>query len=262
MTLITKKEIKYFSFKNFASFPITQAIFSRHGGVSPSPWKGLNMGTSVGDERSNVIKNRERVFSLMNRPIASLSDSWLVHDKAVLEWKEPRPSDIDGSPKADIILTNNPKVSLFMRYADCVPIMLYDPENKGLALIHAGWKGTVKKVGRVAVEAMVERYGSNPSKIVAGIGPSISVDNYEVGDKVIEQVKKSFPIKASQLLSKYGARVHFDLWEANKFALQEAGVVNIEIAGLCTFSKNEDWFSHRKEKGKTGRFGAILGLNG
>lgn len=261
MSFIKNEEIKYYSFDNLISHNVTQAIFTRRGGVSPEPWNGLNMGISVGDQRDNVIANRERVFEVMDRPIGSLSDSWLVHGKDVLEWEQPRSIGMDGSPKADIIITNNPEVTLFMRYADCVPVFIYDPINKAIALVHAGWKGTVQKVGKVAVDALSNRYGSDPKDLIAGIGPSISVEKYEVGKEVVDAVEASFSNRSAEVLIKFGMRYHFDLWSANQIVLQEAGVINIEISKLCTATNPNDWFSHRGENGKTGRFGAMIGLN-
>jgi copper oxidase (laccase) domain-containing protein len=107
---------------------------------------------------------------------------------------------------------------------------------------------------------MQQRYGSTSKDIRAGIGPSIGPDHYEVGSDVVDQVTQTFGCDASSLLSKGAGRVKFDLWAANRLLLERAGVGQVEVAGLCTACHTEDWYSHRAEKGRTGRFGAIIAL--
>ena len=162
--------------------------------------------------------------------------------------------------KADIILTGNPPVTLYMRFADCVPVMLYDPVRAAIGMAHAGWLGTVRGAARVAVEAMQREFGSRPADILAAIGPSIGPDHYEVGADVLERVAAAFGDQANRLVEHRDGRSYLDLWAANRLQLEQAGVSNIEVAGLCTACHTEDWFSHRAEKGRTGRFGALMAL--
>jgi polyphenol oxidase len=162
--------------------------------------------------------------------------------------------------KADAIITDNPEVTLFMRFADCTPIMLYDPIKKAVGIVHAGWLGTVKQIAGQAVEGMRAAFGSRPADILAAIGPSIGPDHYEVGPDVIEQARYSFGKDADGLLPDHKDRVHFDLWKANKLSLERAGVGQVEVAGLCTACNPDDWYSHRAQKGKTGRFGALIAI--
>jgi YfiH family protein len=147
-----------------------------------------------------------------------------------------------------------------MRFADCTPILLYDPKKQVVGIVHSGWLGTVRGAARVAVDAMQERYATNPADILAAIGPAIGPDHYEVGQDVIAQVQGTFDVDAQSLLEKHGEGVHFNLWKANQVLLKQAGVRQIETAGICTACYPDDWFSHRGEKGKTGRFGALLAL--
>jgi YfiH family protein len=171
----------------------------------------------------------------------------------------PRPLDTPYQ-KADIMLTDNPRVTLFMRFADCTPILLYDPKKNAIAIIHAGWLGTVRGAARIAVQAMQERYASNPAHILAAIGPAIGPDHYEIGQDVIAQVRDAFGPDAKSLLKAHGNGIHFDLWKANQTLLEGMGVRQIETMGICTACHPDDWFSHRGEKGKTGRFGALIAL--
>jgi len=120
--------------------------------------------------------------------------------------------------------------------------------------------GTVRRAARAAVQAMQKRYSSNPADILAAIGPAIGPDHYEIGEDVIAQVQNTFGTDAESLLEEHGESIHFNLWKANQLLLENAGVKQIEIAGICTACHTEDWFSHRAEKGKTGRFGALIAL--
>ena len=107
---------------------------------------------------------------------------------------------------------------------------------------------------------MQAAYGSTPANILAAIGPSIGPDHYEVGPDVVERVRASFNGDAPSLLQTRDGRVHLDLWAANRLTLEQAGVGQVEVAELCTACAPDDWYSHRAQNGKTGRFGALIGL--
>jgi YfiH family protein len=254
-------KLRYFQFEIFDSSEITQAVFTRQGGFSPSPWDSLNMGGLVGDERELVEKNRVAAFHAVNRDPDSMYDVWQVHSAEVVIATAPRPKDMEHS-KADAILTDNPAVTLFMRFADCVPILLYDPVKKVGGVAHAGWQGTVKKIASAVVQSMAAQFGSNPPDILAGIGPSIGVHHYEVGPEVVNQVEEVFGNQAQSLLPSNNGKVKFNLWAANRVLLEQTGVNQIEMANLCTACHLDDWYSHRGENGSTGRFGVLIGING
>lgn len=254
-------QISYLTFNIFADFPLSHAVFTRRGGTSSPPWAQLNVGSTVGDSQSNVDENRRRSFEVVGRKLDSMYDSWLVHGVQALIADHPVPPSIERPRKADIILTDKSDVTLFMRYADCVPILLHDPNRAVVGLVHAGWKGTVKRVAKVAVEAFTARYGSAPQDILAAIGPSIGPHHYEVGQEVVTEVQDSFGADASEFLENHNGSTHFDLWSANKAILNQAGVRQIEHPELCTACNLDDWFSHRAENGRTGRFGVLIGLD-
>jgi len=107
---------------------------------------------------------------------------------------------------------------------------------------------------------MRRRYGTDARDVRAAIGPAIGPDHYEVGADVAGQIRAAFNSRADSLLEPRGERFHLDLWQANRLQLEDAGVAQIEVAEICTACHTEDWFSHRAEKGKTGRFGALIGL--
>jgi YfiH family protein len=217
------------------------------------------MGGTVGDDDYRVRKNRQAGFNALNLDISSLFDVWQIHGSNVVHAENPRSID-QPYQKADIILTDKPGVTLMMRFADCTPIILHDPIRKVIGLVHAGWMGTVNQAASKAIEAMIRGYGCDPGHILAGIGPSIGPDHYEVREDVESSARKTFGGDSPVFHKKANKRIHFDLWTANKILLEQSGVNKIEIAHICTVCHLDDWFSHRGEKGITGRFGAMISL--
>jgi YfiH family protein len=260
MPFLSQNGIKYYQFDSFSSSEVQHGIFTRLGGISPAPWDSLNVGGTVGDDTERVLENRKRLFRVINHDIESVFDVWQVHSADVVCTDRPRYADEDHI-KADGILTDSRDVTLFMRFADCVPIMLYDPEKKVVGIVHAGWQGTVKKVAEAAVRKMRTFYGSNPKNILAGIGPSICVNCYEVKSDVIDEVQSKLgEIAREVIVQKPDGKTHFDMWLANKLILQSSGVEKIEVSRICTACNHVEWFSHRADHGKTGRFGTVIRL--
>jgi len=260
MAIIEKNDLKIINFEIFENKLISHGIFSRHGGVSPAPWDSLNLGGTVGDSRANVVENRKRIFAAIDRPVETLFDSWQVHGTEVLIAAEPRP--LNGAHvKGDAILTNRPDVTLFMRFADCVPILFFDPVHNAIGIAHAGWKGTLARIAAITIETMNSVYNSKPNETLVGIGPSIGPDHYEVGEDVASLTCDVFGRANEKVLHRLNGKYHLDLWEANRLILFEAGVREIQVAEICTACDKTDWYSHRGDHGKTGRFGALLALN-
>lgn len=253
--------LRYFTFESFDRHGLAHGLFTRHGGISPQPWESLNLASTTGDSRDHIVENRKRVFDVFGRPVESIFDVWQVHSNDVVCSPEPRPLD-SPHQKADAIVTDRPEITLFMRFADCVPVFLFDPVRRVGAIAHAGWRGTVNRIAAVTVERMAAEYGTRAGDVLAGIGPSICVDHYEVGrdSEAADLARASFGNRAGEVLLPHNGTVHLNLWKANQIVLEECGVRQIEQSGLCTFCHNEDWFSHRAEKGKTGRYGALLAI--
>ncbi len=256
MPFIQHNNLRYFQFDSLRT---RHAVFTRHGGVSPEPWGSLNVGGTVGDDLARVKENRLISFRALGCKPESIFDVWQVHSADVVCARAPRPFD-ESYRQADIILTDRPEVTLFMRFADCVPIFVYDPRKAVVGVAHAGWMGTLRDVATVTVNAMRAQYNSNPADIIACIGPSIGPDHYEVGADVILQVMQKFGDESDQVLISNNGKIHFDLWKTNRILLERAGVGRVDIAGICTACHTDDWFSHRAEKGRTGRFGALISL--
>jgi YfiH family protein len=228
----------------------------RTGGCSPKPWESLNLATSVGDTRKSVIENRQTITKTLSLRSNSIYDVWQVHSNRVILTDQPRALDIPHE-KADAIITDNPNVTLLMLFADCVPVMFYDPENSVAAIAHAGWQGTVNGVVSETVKTMQNEYRTDPVNLLVGIGPSICADHYEIGPEVEKNVKSAF-VETNEIIKRKSGKLSLDLQKANKILLQRLGVKNILNSGICTACNTGDWFSHRAENGKTGRFAVVM----
>ncbi len=253
-------ELRWMEFNTLREFPIQHGVFTRHGGVSLEPWKSLNIGGTVGDLIQNTRENKRRLLESVSIPYDSVFDVWQVHSAEYVLATQPRAMD-EEHQKADIIITNTPGLTILMRFADCVPILAYDPIHNAIGIAHAGWIGTSKDTAGEMIRAMQKEFGSTPDDMITAIGPSICQKHYPVGEEVVDIFQKLYPQKARELFYKDHEQSHLDLWKANYQLLERAGVKHIELAGICTVCHNGDWYSHRKESGKTGRFGALIRLS-
>ena len=251
-----KNSITYFTFPSFDTFDLIHGIFMRRGGCSPNPWESLNLATSVGDDRESVIENRRRIINVLSLEEDSIYDVWQVHSNEVISTNSPRPLFM-AHKKADAIITNIPNVTLLMLFADCVPVMFFDPENNVAAIAHAGWQGTISGIVVETVVQMQKEFKTDPHKLIVGIGPSICIDHYEIGEDLEERFQNKFESKDKILAHKHG-KVFLDLKKANEILLMRIGVTNITDSKICTACNTEDWYSHRAENGRTGRFAVVM----
>ena len=253
-------------FPSLAAYPgLVHAVSTRHGGVSTGGYASLNLSTSTGDSRENVDANYRRLAAALDLPRERFTTTWQVHGTRVVRATA---QTVGGMlDKADGIVSDTPGLPLTQRYADCTPLLVYDPRRHAVGLGHAGWRGTVDGMARALVQAMVAEFSSDPADLAAVIGPAIGPCCYEVGPDVVDAVRRTFP-RAETLLfrpangSAASAGPHFDLWSANRWQLEQAGVGQIEVAGICTRCQRETYFSHRGDGPVTGRFGAVVMLKG
>jgi polyphenol oxidase len=257
----TDGTVEWVEFESLRRAGIPHGVYTRNGGVSHAPWASLNLGGSVGDSHENAIENKKRVLNSFGLAYTSSFDCWLVHSTDYIRAERPRGSD-EAHQRADILVTNRPGLVLLMRYADCVPLLAYDPVHQAIAIAHAGWIGTTKDVAGAMIRAMNVEFNTQAVDVIACIGPSIGPDHYQVGSEVVEAVRAQLGEQTSQVISSPGGKTHLDLWTTNEILLKRAGVQQVEVAGICTACHTDDWFSHRAEHGKTGRFGAIIQLPG
>lgn len=254
-------DLTYFRFESLPqNGRLQHGVFSRRGGVSPAPFDSLNLSMSVPDEHDRVYANRRQVYGLFGRDTDTVVHAHLVHGNTVAcvtqadngVWVE----------HVDVLITGEPGCVLTMNFADCTPVVVYDPVRHAVGLGHAGWRGTVADVAGVVVRALAAEFGGDPADMLATIGPCIGPCCYEVGDEVTEAVHMAFA-DPDTLLPRITpeARAHFDLPEANRRQLAAAGVRHIELSGHCTACRTDLYFSHRAEKGRTGRFGVVVALD-
>ena len=254
-----KNGLFYYRFHSLAAYgEIVHGVFTRLGGISRSPYHWLNVGKSVGDDQKAVDANHDLICRTLGIHRGDIATAYQVHSANVAVVG---PDDRDRvALQTDALVTNSPGVFLMLRFADCVPIAFYDPVQRAIGLAHAGWKGTLGKAAQKTVEAMMKACGSRPADLIACIGPSIGPCCYQVGGNVVKSVNEVFP-QQPQLLHQQGdGSRHFDLWEANRLQLAALGVHQIEVSGLCTACHNDEFFSHRADNGRTGRFAVVMGL--
>jgi len=247
--------LSFYQFPLLQSIPeLTHGIFTRHGGKSQGAYASLNLSFSVGDDKQRVIRNRELVLKTLG--IAGLQSLKQMHGKETVEIQDNLSMPLPPAPESesgDILITQMPKQGLMIKQADCQSIVLYDPAHQAVANIHCGWRGNVNNVIGEAVKRMRSSYRTVPSKLLAGIGPSLGpccaqFINY----------RKELPAKYWT----YQARpYYFDLWRLSRDQLMAAGVLedHIEIAGICTACRTRDFFSYRREK-ITGRFATVIAI--
>jgi YfiH family protein len=251
--------IPYYSFEGLSNRQdIVNAVFTRRGGVSRSPFAELNVGHLVGDELAAVETNHRLIYQTLG-----LSGRGVVTARQVHGNRVAIVGPDDGGkviPATDALITGRPGLSLMLRFADCLPIFLYDPERQVVGLGHAGWRGTVAGLARQMAVVMIEALGSEPRHIIAGLGPAIGPCCYQVGIEVAESLGASLDGWEKTVHPTGGNALHFDLWEANRLQLVEAGIAQIEMSHVCTACHTAEFFSHRAEKGRTGRFAAVIGI--
>ncbi|MBN1967115.1 MAG: peptidoglycan editing factor PgeF [Anaerolineae bacterium] len=253
-------------FYQFEQWPgddgLAHGIFTRLGGVSQAPWQSLNVGSTVGDEPQAVLTNKARQYEALGVDGSRVFTVWQVHGARTRVVNAPLadPDDLDALEQADGLVTDRPGLTLTMRFADCVPVLFYDPTRQVIGMAHAGWRGTVRGAAPSVVRTMVETFGCRPQDIQAGIGPSIGPEHYQVGAEVVAAFREAFA-DGDRFFHRAAEGTFFlNLWEANRQALAAVGVTQVEIAALCTASHTDEFYSHRAEQGRTGRFGALMTL--
>ena len=261
MKVETFRGVPVYSFDLLGRWPgLVQATFTRIGGVSAPPYDTLNVSFAVQDDHERVRANRELMAAAIEWDPARIVSARQVHGRRAVAVGRGAVGAPDV-PDCDALVTDEPGVLLLMKFADCVPITLWDPVRRVVALVHAGWRGTVLGAPAAALELMVRRYRSRPSDVVAAVGPSIGPCCYQVGKDVAILASRTFA-GTDVLQGGHAGEIRLDLWAANAETLMRAGVMeeNIAIAGICTRCRSDLFFSHRAAGGRTGRFGVVAGI--
>ena len=234
----------------------TQGFTTRHEGISRPPYNSLNLGTTTLDQQHNVEGNRSlltRAFGIAQEALVTVRQT---HGSDILVISEPN-EDYSHflSVESDAIITNQPGVMIGVCVADCVPILLLDPEKRVIAAVHAGWQGTAAGLVAKAVAGMKYQFDCQPAALQAAIGPCISPCCYEV-DAPVRQAFIQNGIQWDDCAEKCGEdKWRLDLAAANRELLIAAGVPSsaIQVSGLCVSCQREQFFSYRRDSGETGR---------
>lgn len=268
INLTTNKEILGFellsSFSNICHF-----ITTRKGGYSENTFASFNCAPYSGDELGTVKRNQELLCSMLPQNPQSLVIPFQTHGTTI---RTIDPFYLTLSPEeqqrrlhgVDALITNQKGYCLCVSTADCVPVLLFDPIQKVVGIVHAGWRGTVAKIVKQTLDLMEHTYNTEPKDVLVGVGPSISQKAFEVGDEVYEAFQKvGFDMDKIAVRNEQSQKYHIDLWEANRLQLIECGVQaeNIQISGICTYEQHETFFSARRLGTKSGRILSGIMLN-
>jgi polyphenol oxidase len=218
----------------------------------------FTLSYSSTDDKEVVKKNRSALALAMGVMENRLYFPSQVHRTRIVEVDvHTRKDDL---LETDALVTAHAGFCIAVMSADCVPVLLYDKANRVVAAVHSGWRGTVARIVEKTLYFMENRFGTKGENLIAGIGPSVSQESYEVGEEVIEEVQKSFSGQELMIHHRAG-KAKLDLWKANQIQLQEFGVPSsqIETSDLCTVLNNDEFFSARK--GDAGRFAAGIVLS-
>lgn len=263
-----KNGLSYITFPSFEQCGVVRHAFTtRKGGVSSGIYSTVNMSFSNGDSRENVLCNYNRICDAIGVDVNKCVLSHQTHTvnlKTVTEadagkgiFKERNYDNIDG------LVTNVRGLVLVTQYADCVPLLFVDPEKRVVAASHAGWRGTVGKIGALTVRKMKEEFGCDPKNILVGIAPSIKQCCFEVDRPVFEEFCRIDGVDINEICEfKENEKYNIDLQKTNALIIAAAGVPteNITVSDLCTKCHCDMFHSHRATGGKRGNNAALISL--
>lgn len=262
--------VPYLSFKALEDTGMVINGFStRLGGASKGRFATMNFSYSRKDDPADVLENFTRMADTLGVERDRMVVSYQTHTtnvrrvtredegKGVIRERDYR--DVDG------LITDVPGITLVTFYADCVPLYLVDPVHHAIGLSHSGWRGTVRRMGQVTMDAMKEAFGTRPEDVTACIGPSICRDCFEVGEEVAEAFADAFDPKYRDALYRANekpGKYQLDLWKANEIIFQEAGVPKEQIhtTNICTMCNSDYLFSHRRVGEERGNLAAFLSI--
>ena len=266
MTLNENKGVPYLTYNRLSDIDFIRHAFStKHGGVSTDEWTSMNFAFSRDDNPENVLENYKIFSDAVGFDYNSLVTSSQDHHTYVRPvtknecgigiWREKDIMSVDA------LITNEPNVTLVTHYADCTPLFFVDTVGKAIGLAHAGWRGTVGKIGEEVIKKMTALYGTNPSNVVVAIGPAISKCCYEVDEDCAENFYNLKDLDNSKFIfPKEDGKYMIDLLETNRQIVMKAGVKeeNIVLSDLCTKCNSDLLWSHRATNGHRGTMCAFM----
>jgi YfiH family protein len=236
---------------------IVHAFTTRKGGASRGPLASLNLSPRVGDTREALEENRSRLLTELGRPDAVFVLVKQMHGGDVVEVTRFASRSI----QADGVWTRDRAALLAVLVADCVPILLASKDGKAVAAVHAGWRGTQARIAARAVERLVAG-GFPAANLIAAIGPAIGPCCFEIGADVEAALRLAFPTAGDAIRAAPEGKRVADLWALNRMALVDAGVpaASIDVLTTCVSCDAERFYSHRRDKGETGRQAGVIGF--
>lgn len=266
MTLHNNSTVHYLTYNKLSEIDfINHAFSTRLGGVSSGIFESMNLSFEH-DDFDCVTENYKRFCAGAGFDFDTLVASSQDHHTFVRVCKKEhcgigiyRPKDIQS---VDALVTNEQGVTLVTYYADCTPLFFVDTKCKAIGLAHAGWRGTVGKIGAEVIKTMTENYGTDPADLVCAIGPAISVCCYEVDKECADNFYALGLDDSKFVFPKSDGKYMVDLLECNRQILVDAGVKseNITLSDLCTKCNSELLWSHRATGGKRGTMSAFMTL--
>lgn len=234
---------------------------ARSGGVSEGYFASLNLSFTRPENRENVMENYRIFCRAAGIPFDTMVMDNYEHGTNVIRADRSDMGKgylLDPLPHCDGLVTNDPAITLITGHADCMAFYFVDPVKRCVGLAHAGWRGALGRIGFRVVERMAREYGSDPRDIIAGVGPSICPDCFEVGHNVAAEFIEAYP-DLPCVLEQENARPHVDLWMVAVKQFIEAGVLpeHISLFDVCTMTTPR-LYSHRRDKGNTGGMAAYL----
>ncbi len=227
---------------------------TRRGGCSVGNYAAFNINNYCGDDPEHIAENRQALATLLRIPEEHIIMPHQTHGKTVRRIDVPPTEVLEG---VDAVMTDVKGLCIGVSTADCIPVLIYDAGRHAACAVHAGWRGTVQRIVQEAVQAMQTTYGSEPSLLKAVIGPGISLEHFEVGDEVYQQFSEA-GFDMGQMARRY-EKWHIDLPLCNSLQLQESGVQDIQMSGICTYQHDDSFFSARRLGINSGRiFTAIM----
>lgn len=237
---------------------VTAFNTTRCGGVSRGEYGGFNINRYCGDDEACIKSNLEMLGRELNVKAGNIIMPHQTHECEVRQIggefltlpDTVKAKILEG---VDALTTNVRDICIGVSTADCIPIIIYDPEHHAAATVHAGWRGTVKRIAQKAIASMRLSYQSQPQDLVAVIGPGISLEAFEVGDEVYNEFASAgFDMSA---ISQHKDKWHIDLKECNLQQLVQSGISkeNITVSDICTFNTSDRYFSARKLGTNSGR---------
>lgn len=277
----TKEGVTFLTFPLLSKYSnFTHAFSTRLGGVSSGIYDSMNLSFTRGDDNDLVKENFRRFTHALGVDYDSIVMSDQTHTTNIrridLNDKGNGLTRAKNFFDTDALITNEPGLTLFTSFADCVPLYFIDPVNKAIGLAHSGWRGTVGRIGAKTIARMQEEFGSNPSQIICAIGPSICADCYEISEDVASEFSKEFGSDSQSIVfsqSDYykkhsidkeatDGKYQLDLWQANRTILLQAGIRedNLTVTDICTCCNPDFLYSHRASHGQRGNLAAILAI--